>query len=114
METLPKSKAIAVKMREIAKELPDFTYEEPVNGSGCLYRPTDLNPHGCIVGAALSRLGVSKDTLRSLDPKGSWDNVQIWPTTVIDDWISAFQDAQDNGASWGEALVKADKDFPEN
>ena len=101
----------------LADERPDFVYptqkEREGVGSGefCSYTGARLkSPEGeaCIYGQALTRLGVSQDTLMGLSTnivsllsgKFGLDTYNI----DYDDALIRVQKAQDGGVSWGKAV----------
>lgn len=101
----------------LADERPDFVYtaqkerESLGVGASCSYTGARLHStegEACIFGQALTRLGVSKDTLMGvstnivslLSSKFGLDVHNI----DYDDALRLVQQAQDGGVSWGKAV----------
>jgi hypothetical protein len=104
--------ALISKVREIAASNPLFVYTRNDSASSvCLYRPTDDNPQGCIMGAAMRALGYDKLpegwpidlVLRDFYP-------DIYDSALEGEisWLNDCQSAQDRGICWGEAVTHAD------
>ena len=89
------------KIRAIARLMPDYVYAERV-GEGCYYYPTDGKPHGCIVGAALSRMGFEP---ARMDANG----VSVSSAHWLGLWAGSVQVRQDRGDSWAESVGCADR-----
>lgn len=79
----------------------------------CSYRPSDANPHGCIIGATLRFLGVPDVILQKFDD--AWKEgsgvVSLWNNGLLqtddEDLVIALSNAQhrqDEGKTWGDAL----------
>lgn len=111
--------AIAVDIRG-----PNYIYSN--GNTNCYYSCTaGTGPHignppvvGCGVGAALRVLGMTLEQLRTLDLTGS---TSILSTLMPMDWsitssargfLAVFQDKQDTGCTWGQALAAANSAFP--
>lgn len=100
---------IVLEIRHLAEKSPDYVYEPP-EGRPCLYMH-DTGP-GCIVGHALTNLGV---TLRPQDEglraTQLLRSLGIVPQNIYSDeanWIEWVQDAQDDGKPWLYAVERAD------
>lgn len=110
-------------LREIVKGNEDFVYTAPADGMQCLY-VNGAQP-SCGVGQALYRLGVPLSQLELLDPEDeadgrrtrnstpaiNLDEIDFLPFTVDVSaaWIfGVFQQKQDTGSTWGEALHSAE------
>src|SRR5690606_1289761 len=66
--TIASVAAIWAEIQRLADENPGFVYRPQRGGSaGCSYLPDPVNPEGCIVGAALSRLGVAQELLEAYE-----------------------------------------------
>lgn len=112
---------LAAKVREIGEAHPDATYKgqfAAITGEqyliliSCKYQ-VDKVP-ACIVGIALSELGVSTDQLEMFDADQTTIEVTIeeYPDIFdVDDvndaaFVAAVQDAQDRQETWGEAIAQ--------
>lgn len=112
---------VVKEVKKLAKERPDFNYknQEGYKKNGCSYVAATIGSdkgEGCIVGQALSRLGVSRDDLVEQDSyisegvtAGSALENLIYDTTEAKDvvFLNAVQKAQDSGFTWSEAVKVA-------
>jgi hypothetical protein len=91
-------------VREFAQLFPDVKYDSSANVS--LYSPVGDNVLGCIVGAALGKLGF--DT-KQIDDQSRGASVDIIvPHASL--WLQRVQSAQDGGDStWADAVYEADR-----
>lgn len=113
------------EVREIAENNPDFVYFEDKTpnpyGPGRCYYTKDSRP-SCIIGRALFNLGISIETLRSMDVD---DNDNLFgtgisnffrPETKLDSdrmhWLSHVQVEQDAEIPWGRCVETGNKQFP--
>lgn len=93
-------------------KLPDdVAYEEA--------RQRGLIGQRCIVGQALSNLGVSDKFLKTME--GSGADILVWeltlrekefPKPVEELWLTYVQKMQDGEKSWSEAVAKGDEVYP--
>lgn len=103
-------------VRAQAAEDPDRVYVKEL-GDTCLYEPTVLNSKGCIVGAALTALGVPPERLPGLPGWGT-QSVQfklsplVEPAATDDRWTMEVQCRQDDGMTWADAVHAADTKYP--
>lgn len=112
-------KDVLQEMVSIAQDNPDFVYIDQgatTNGfiKDCSYLGRAVgDPTGsaCIVGRALSNLGVSDETLRSCEtvPASGVIPAVTVPSNGDDDFsitmtIDQIQECQDCGDSWGKAI----------
>lgn len=102
------------KVIELAEANPEYVYERPYISEDfremCSYL-TGADGKGCIVGQALSALGVSKEHLalvEGFDARGALvffgvdvSSTSKWRASRKLDWI---QGRQDDGVPWGEAV----------
>lgn len=107
-------------IKEVVAEKPDHVYTTPdhmKDGAACYYAHTDpeagdvLTP-GCVVGAALHRLGVPLETLREYESMNAWyvlRHLAPGTTDVGRNFASDVQGNQDDGETWGAALALAEK-----
>jgi hypothetical protein len=101
-------------VRALAAANPDFVYTDPDSEvGGCSYFPDEMNPQGCIIGAALREHGlISDDPSDSEDIDGTGAFVVLHSLLdfpeVSDSWFQLVQSNQDQGASWSEAVRLAD------
>lgn len=100
------------EIHALAAERPDFVYENPADSGKCLYAHRDtetgeLSP-GCIVGAALHKLGVPLETLRSFGSRPAValciNELGLARSGALDR-ICDVQRRQDSGMPWGEAVA---------
>ena len=104
------AKDVISAIREIAAENPDFTYTEDLYGN-CKYYPTPGNPMGCIIGAALTRLGFDRQNELQFERTEGSDVVKylVGALNKQDErWVSSVQASQDTGTSWANAVIYAD------
>lgn len=112
-------------VKQIAIEIPDYLYT-----GFCEYAPNTDNPHGCIFGYALQRLGISPEkldrelierTLITLSHDCYLEVLSPWDANKIA-WCGVVQACQDGrfgeipGLShqrftWGNAVKKANQLF---
>jgi hypothetical protein len=114
----------------LGRELPDFKYTrsspDPLDGqvvvfagqdgfsdneSSCSYLPDERNPMGCIIGAALTNLGLLDPDTFKLEGDSAEDVVSellgLTPSAYdakIGNALANIQGRQDQGASWGNAV----------
>jgi hypothetical protein len=121
--TITRSQALTALTAVVEDAGRDFVYTERSNGKAelgiCLYWSAVNSRPSCGVGRALSRLGVSDDTLRALDEPGygtaiySMSSVQTLRRAGVEMDPAAlgvfmrFQRAQDQHYDWGYALDRA-------
>ena len=131
------------EVRKLATEQPDFNYknQEGVDNGGMScsylagmtstqYKDSALSKSGltynearqlgmlgnrCIVGQALSKLGVSDETLLDFEEMGA-DYVVGSNVEPSDEhnysklmWLLVVQSLQDEGNNWAESVLRADK-----
>lgn len=113
--------AFYAAVRAVAAERPDHIYDNPdLTANACLYVHNANTPKakpGCIIGAALHRLGVSLDKLNVMDGYASEDGYlssgfdfvggRFGLSDAAVTWGAAVQGHQDNGMPWGSAVAKA-------
>jgi hypothetical protein len=106
-------------IRRVAAENPEYVYE----GDRCTYRPNKDNDCGCLIGEALTRLGVQDGVLASIDKMPVGVATTLWgaeevqtalrpyltPEALNSLWVYHVQRWQDGGSTWGEAIVLADQ-----
>src|SRR5690606_14674281 len=109
---------IWAEIQRLADENPGFVYRPQRGGSaGCSYLPAPANPKGCIVGAALSRLGVAQELLEAYEGSAAAGLIKAalgrdplvsnrYELTLIK-VIGEVQAYQDAGWPWGEAVGRA-------
>lgn len=105
----------------VAERGADYVYDYGSTPSGnCVYVGSDGTP-SCIVGVALSKLGVSVETLKAEGQTGaaggrtpfnaiaigSRSDLAALLTPAAVNVLAAAQFRQDSGESWGEALNAA-------
>ena len=112
-------------VRELAAENPDFIYRSVGFDGGCHYFPTPpANPLGCIIGAAVRRLG--HDLSQECEGEGAEAVLSdIWGSTfhrsgeapyelvrrhLATNWFGRVQVLQDRGHPWLTAVSTADAD----
>lgn len=100
-------------VQKIANEHPDFTYRS--NTSVCSYRPDDRNLKGCLIGAALTQIGVDINAMPwAENPTIEEALKQLeFPTSLHTRWLAYVQESQDTGYSWKLAVQIADKQILE-
>ena len=134
---------VVQEVRKLATKYPDFNYknQEGVDNGGmsCSYlagmtstqykdsalsksgltyseaRSKGILGKGCIVGQALSKLGVSDETLLDFEEMGA-DYVVGSNVEPSDShnyiklvWLLVVQSLQDGGNNWAESVLRADK-----
>lgn len=113
-----KATAIEQEVRSLAEKNPDFVYVNPDPNRGCLY-VYDGKP-SCIVGQALSNLGVDLEFLQHLDTAldggvGALEALHTYDEFEIDnnqsaDLVSLVQHFQDSCVPWGQAVEAAEEE----
>ena len=114
---------IVREIRTLAQERPDYVYEGVGDTSTCSYVTGADGGPGCLVGQALQRLGVPRETLAEVE--GDIDlngglGVRRLLTALLGpvhlqravSWIERVQDAQDSGSRWHDAVASADVEVP--
>ena len=108
------------KVRDIAAGNPDFIYSIPEEEGGdtCMYWHTGSNSPGCIMGHALTELGVDKNDI------GEGDNIIAVLEGILgkdhhlvdlvnrkqQEWLQKVQKEQDTGThTWSEAVRFTDE-----
>lgn len=108
------------KVREIAAKKPNFIYSIPEEEDWdiCMYWHPSSNSPGCIMGHALTELGVDKEDI----PEGD-DIIAVLNGLLKEEshhlvsrnqrsWLELVQSKQDaGGRTWGEAIRFADEDM---
>lgn len=117
---------ILEEVKVLAKSKPDYVYLAPDPDQFCSYvGGTDGTGegHGCIVGQALMRHGVSMEDL--VEVEGTYAGHAVMVLLGLDpgtpvmggrgarDFLNAVQMFQDEGCQWGEALEEALELHPE-
>lgn len=113
--TFPKDTELVKAIRDLAAESPDFVYTrqevDPDSLSApCNYWPDEKNPQGCIVGAAMRKIGHSLDGIefRGVAAFTALEDLALFqPSTGL--WVNNVQSWQDKGLTWSEAVKKADE-----
>lgn len=134
---------VVQEVRKLATKYPDFNYknQEGVDNGGmsCSYlagmtstqykdsalsksgltyseaRSKGILGKGCIVGQALTRLGVSDETLLDFEEMGAdyvvGSNVEPSDSHNYSKlmWLLVVQSLQDEGNNWAESVLRADK-----
>ncbi|GAA2294375.1 hypothetical protein GCM10010149_47940 [Nonomuraea roseoviolacea subsp. roseoviolacea] len=105
-------------IKTVAAENPDRVYTSPEHMSTtgtCFYvhrdEATDELSPGCLVGAALHRLGVPLETLQRNEDTNAFNLLsKLFPmlTTQTCSFANSAQMDQDGGRSWGEAVAYAE------
>jgi hypothetical protein len=106
-------------VRRIASERPNYVYKaSSVTANGvpqCVYTNDDGTP-GCIMGHWFHENGVSDTSDIEGVSIGSYtinQHLDRWGIPPITEgeqaWAELVQIAQDEGASWGEAVAQADR-----
>lgn len=106
-------------VRKLAAENPDFMYtrQDASNPTpdevfaACNYYPTEGNPQGCIIGAAMRSLGHDLDApawrcIAAYEALGDTFGEAIDHGTQA--WATAVQANQDAGMTWSQAVRAAD------
>jgi hypothetical protein len=107
------SAEVVAAVRAVVAEHPAVVYDRA--GGLCSFWPDERNPLGCLVGAALDRLGL-RDRLDRY-----WDGCDV--ATVLDvlgvesvppemRWLMQLQWAQDAGTVWRAAVAGDDRAWP--
>lgn len=112
---VPSPEKLVEAVREIAAEYPDTTYIRDKYDQPCAYTPDERNPMGCIIGAALSRLGVDV-TLYPWKDNGAIEemlDIQGIELSFTTEWLTKIQELQDNGTPWKKAVEEADEALEE-
>lgn len=117
------------KVRELAKERPEFVYRDQPGAGGdeCSYTSANVGSdegEGCIVGQALMRCGLSRETLEDLQD-GTAIGIRefllmldeyVEQTSGLSDprarWLVKVQNNQDTGSTWADAVWQADWEAP--
>lgn len=97
------------EIRMVAAADPDFRYDAPIAGGGCVY-VFDGKP-SCLVGRALWRLGYIDAKFEKKSHNINFDaadDVLAGLDLILDEdeveWIVRAQERQDNGESWGHSV----------
>ena len=112
------SSQVVAEVRKLAEERPDFVYrDQPGSTFDCSYLgafvPAEGEPYsgeGCIVGQALTRLGVDESDLRMVErtsAKAALVDLDIECSEADLDWLSEVQGLQDDRSSWRQAVAFA-------
>lgn len=92
-------------VREFAQLFPDVKYDSSAND--CLYSPVGDNVLGCIVGAALGKLGFDTKEIDDCNRGGASVDMIIPHASR---WLRRVQSAQDGGGhTWADAVYEADR-----
>lgn len=114
-------------VRDIAAARPDFQYTEQEGYEslkGCSYisvRPGSTQGEGCIIGQALSKVGIELDAVKKQEfNTTSSPAVDTLATEFPEwfegcgdneiNWLTIVQERQDNGERWATAVESADHD----
>lgn len=116
---------VVAEVRKLASEQPDFNYmsQSPdQSDTGCSYLGAVIGVEGgqgCIVGQALTRLGVPAVVLREHEGSGARHVIAALRETagaymteaehVLAYWLGNVQAHQDRGDPWAEAVALADE-----
>lgn len=108
------------EVRALAEQSPDQHYEAPDGALICSYLRSRTDPdHGCLMGQAFERIGVSRHMLAQIEGTGIDEAISILgvggqgPEAVSKvDWLRTVQRKQDIGLSWSHAVQAADTYFP--
>jgi hypothetical protein len=108
------SKELEDQIRAIAQENPDTIYDRPVRdnvgNTSCLYFDLEGNP-SCLIGQGFARLGFEADDfVNSENMMEISELLNTWQAVSFGDtaWLRCVQFAQDEGATWSDAVQKAD------
>src|SRR5690606_1231334 len=110
-------KDVVKEVRRLAEEQPDHVYSAPEGEEICSY-VTGKDGKGCIVGQALSRLGVPESALRGIEGEGAYALPELIPYLAGREdkrsrrWLTLIQSRQDGGRTWWQAVTEADQDWP--
>jgi len=102
-------------LRQVVSERPEFVYDVPENGFGCMYvHANDGDPErlvpGCVVGVVLNRIGVPLEKLSEHEGKSAGQIVRLFLTGISRSTVSILDDIQqeqDDGEPWGSAYAHA-------
>lgn len=107
---------IVAEVRNIATEQPHRVYV-PTSIGDCQYGVGPANPHGCIIGYALRRLGrpidnEDGDISDLFAPDGPLNDIAPATRRPVQ-WLAEVQSEQDDRLPWGEAVATADEKMPD-
>lgn len=115
---------LIIEIRDLAQLFPDFIYtEQEGSRDECSYLGAAIGHRtgkACIVGQALTRLGVTDEVLEGVEEVPASTAVRIasgdtWPDRQSVRrqlcWMDEVQSNQDEGCAWGDAVRKADRYF---
>lgn len=113
-------KKVVKRVREIAKENPDFIYtDQGANDSECSYLGRSMSEpnvgQGCIVGQALLDLGVTREEMVEAEIEGV-PGYEVLEYLGIESkfkhniFLDYVQESQDDGETWKEAVEYADNE----
>ena len=103
---------VVAQVRALAQERPDYVYQRPLGNpeTECSYL-TGADGQGCIMGQALTRLGVSIEALSTIEGENvmaALPRLAVRTTPSDGWWLRAVQEQQDHGSTWGQAVRRAD------
>lgn len=101
---------IITEVRRLAAEKPDFVYEKPEFSAFCLYMHGE--EPGCIFGQALHNLGWDVTAPDAGTINTVLDDNDVHRTERQALWMREVQHEQDTRTPWGDAVAKADEEFP--
>lgn len=108
------TKQVVEKVREIANREPDYIYRKGEKYV-CSNLPDPLNPHGCIIGYAMTELGFKIQRDAAYEPAGDlipiYLGIEDEPTEEQArhiQWCTFVQRSQDRETPWGQAVELAD------
>lgn len=120
--TVPAAKVLET-LKAVASEHPDYVYAAPAEMTAgrvltCFYvheTDGDQDAPGCLIGRVLHELGVPLASLSSYEGTGAYSvaalvlDITGQPDEIAGTIraLATAQDAQDNGATWGDALAEA-------
>ncbi len=110
-------------IRQVAATEPDRIYYTDWGGPTCNYLPNRKNTCGCIVGEALSLLGIPREKLEALDALGATLPGSAWGSRATQSelaglltlealespWVCMVQQKQDAHYTWAHAVEYADR-----
>tara|TARA_R110002020_G_scaffold3253_3_gene14785 strand:- start:9316 stop:9684 length:369 start_codon:yes stop_codon:yes gene_type:complete len=99
-------KEVETKIRALAAESPDFTYNETGTSKGCHYHKEILGSKpnkGCIFGQAFQRLGVETTGFGGSPIHLLWNKAHSDGQRCPGEWTE-IQEDQDTGSTWGDAI----------
>lgn len=105
-----------ITVPDVIKEVRRLAMESPSTIKGCYYF-YNSEPH-CIMGQALTNLGVSKDSIMVCSNQGkarvTQTLIRLGVNVTIDEefWLNGLQLQQDQGIPWGDALRSTDYSNP--